>query len=305
MAKPDVSVVIPLYNKARYVLRAIESVTKQTIGADEIIVVDDGSTDNGADVVQNIPDARIRLIRQENQGPGAARNRGLRSASSNYISFLDADDEWLPEFLGTAFDVLTANCDCQLFVGGHFKTRNQLPFSTATRFSFWGVHKGACEMSPESISAYMVNVFIDFFHSGGIVAEKSVVEKFGGYYERGCLFGEDTYLWLQVALNCKAYLWPEPLMWYHTENSSLNTKDGACRLSPVLSDPEPIRRNCPPGLKDYLEDVLGGYAVTAAERRWRANQKEAAKQLLRSFPRSEQILQFFPESEAVLRLFFT
>ena len=96
---PLVSIVMPLYNKAPYVLRSLESVGAQTVTDLEIIVVDDGSTDEGPDLVARSSDPKIRLVRQANAGPGAARNRGLMEAQAPYVAFLDADDCWLPQFL--------------------------------------------------------------------------------------------------------------------------------------------------------------------------------------------------------------
>ena len=95
------SVVIPLYNKAECVKHTIESVLAQTIDDFEIVVIDDGSTDSGASVVQGINDNRIRLIQQENQGVSAARNTGISNAKGEIVAFLDADDIWMPDFLAT------------------------------------------------------------------------------------------------------------------------------------------------------------------------------------------------------------
>lgn len=88
------SVVIPLYNKSDTVGRSIGSVLRQDYDDFEIVVVDDGSTDGGADVVRRIADRRIRLISKANGGVSSARNRGMKEAKGEYITFLDADDEY-------------------------------------------------------------------------------------------------------------------------------------------------------------------------------------------------------------------
>ncbi len=93
------SVVIPLYNKKLHIGRAITSVLNQTHQDFEIIIVDDGSTDNSADIVTSYKDSRIKLIRQKNAGVSSARNRGVEQARGNLVAFLDADDEWMPKHL--------------------------------------------------------------------------------------------------------------------------------------------------------------------------------------------------------------
>jgi glycosyltransferase involved in cell wall biosynthesis len=114
---PLVSVVITSYNQARFLADAIESVLKQTCSQFEIIVVDDGSTDNALEIVARYP--RLRYIRQDNQGLSAARNTGLRESNGAYLVFLDADDRLLPIALETGVNCLRAHPKCG-FVSGHY-----------------------------------------------------------------------------------------------------------------------------------------------------------------------------------------
>jgi len=115
--RPLVSVIITSYNQARFLGDAIESVLTQTYSQFEIIVVDDGSTDNALEVVARYP--RPRYIRQDNQGLSAARNTGLRESNGPYVVFLDADDRLLPIALETGVNCLRAHPKCG-FVSGHY-----------------------------------------------------------------------------------------------------------------------------------------------------------------------------------------
>lgn len=98
--KPSFSIVIPLYNKASYVLNTLQSIFNQTYTAYEIIVVDDCSTDNSVGLVEKLNDSRIKLLtHKKNLGLSATRNTGIESATHDYVAFLDADDCWKPNFL--------------------------------------------------------------------------------------------------------------------------------------------------------------------------------------------------------------
>ncbi len=104
--KPFFSVVIPVYNRADVLGIAIGSVLRQTFRDFEIIVVDDGSSDQPSKVIDSIDDARIRFLRQENKGGAAARNLGIAAATGRFIAFLDSDDVFLPHHLQTMHDLL-------------------------------------------------------------------------------------------------------------------------------------------------------------------------------------------------------
>ena len=103
-----ISVIVALYNQRDYVVDALASILSQTRPAEEVIVIDDGSSDGGAERLAEFG-ARIRLFRQENRGPAAALNRGLREATGNTITFLDGDDLWTPDKLARQAPFLAAN----------------------------------------------------------------------------------------------------------------------------------------------------------------------------------------------------
>jgi glycosyltransferase involved in cell wall biosynthesis len=106
---PSVSVIIPTYNREQFILAAIESVISQTFKDLEIIVVDDGSTDDTQSIVETLKDNRIIYIRTDNKGPAHARNVGMRTATRKYIAFLDSDDLYLPDKLELQVSFLEAH----------------------------------------------------------------------------------------------------------------------------------------------------------------------------------------------------
>ena len=105
---PKVSVILPTYNRANYIARALDSILVQTYKDYEIIVVDDGSTDATSEVLKHFSD-KIKYIRQSNQGSATARNRGIQESKGEYIAFLDSDDYWVPEKLQEQVNVLAVH----------------------------------------------------------------------------------------------------------------------------------------------------------------------------------------------------
>jgi glycosyltransferase involved in cell wall biosynthesis len=121
---PAISVVIPLYNRAERIGDAIESVLSQSFANFELIVVDDGSTDDGPAVVESVRDPRVRLVRQStNKGANAARNEGVRQARGRIITFLDSDDLFLPDKLQTVADIFERRPDLGVLMDSFRKAR--------------------------------------------------------------------------------------------------------------------------------------------------------------------------------------
>ncbi|MBX2838877.1 MAG: glycosyltransferase family 2 protein [Gammaproteobacteria bacterium] len=115
MSKPFFSIVIPTYNRASSIAHTLEGCFKQTFEDFEVIVVDDGSSDNTVDVLSEIKDPRLVVIEQQNAGPAAARNSGAKAAQGRYVAYLDSDDVWYPEFLQDAHVELKKTPDVFLY----------------------------------------------------------------------------------------------------------------------------------------------------------------------------------------------
>ncbi len=111
-----ISVILPVFNEEKYIKKAIGSVLSQSVGDFELIVVNDGSTDSTPEIINSFDDERIKIINQENQGPGAARNTALKIACGDYVMFLDGDDYYLEDTLKTAYGEITSkDCDISIF----------------------------------------------------------------------------------------------------------------------------------------------------------------------------------------------
>ena len=148
-----ISVIIPTYNRAHLIKRSIDSVLNQTYKNLELIIVDDGSTDNTKEIIDSIKDERIVYVKQENQGASAARNKGIDLAKGKYIAFQDSDDVWHSDKLEKQINALKQNnadvVFCKMFVFGNLKKRvfpkhfkngflkkDELPFGISTQNIF-------------------------------------------------------------------------------------------------------------------------------------------------------------------------
>lgn len=182
-----ISVIIPLYNKEPYIERTIRSVLSQTFGEFEIVVVDDGSTDNSAAVVEGMHQPLVRLIRQENGGVSAARNRGIEEARFDYVAFLDADDEWKENHLEVIVNLIKEYPECGVFGTSYYFAKEggnaTLPI-LPNRFPFQG-EQGVLTNYYEMASG------TDFpIHMSSYAVRKTDIQKIGGF-PVGIPSGED------------------------------------------------------------------------------------------------------------------
>lgn len=188
-----ISVVIPLYNKEKHIARAISSVLSQTCVPFEIIVVDDGSTDRGTEVVESIGDARIRLIRKPNGGVSSARNRGIEEAQGELIAFLDSDDAWKPEFLESILRLRSRFPRAGAY-GTAYETFDGKVYRSV---AYWGI--------PENDQDVIIPNFFESMHgqpplwASAIAIPKAVLQDVGGF-KTGEVVAEDVELWCRIAL---------------------------------------------------------------------------------------------------------
>ncbi|MFZ2406835.1 MAG: glycosyltransferase family 2 protein, partial [Methylobacter sp.] len=193
------SVVIPLYNKEATVERAIKSVLNQTVQDFEIVVVNDGSTDKGPDVVSAINDPRIRLIDQDNQGVSAARNKGIAEARGPWIAFLDADDWWQPNFLETINRLITLSVDIVLCATAYQYYVEQNGNANIAYPRLTNIPKELWEGILEDYFAACIKSDSPVWTSA-VAAKKTALEAVGGF-EEGLQEGEDLLTWAKLA--CK------------------------------------------------------------------------------------------------------
>ena len=259
-----VSVIIPLFNKAPYVERALASVSAQSFTDFELIVVDDGSTDESSQIVEGYDDPRIHLIKQGNAGPGAARNRGLDEARGELVAFLDADDEWLPDYLAESVRLLDAyGTQVATITSAYFDCRTGV--SSETTWRARGLSDGITRLTADTSSAFVVGL-LAYMSPCTTVARAATVRKWGGFYEQDhCVYGEDAHLWLKVLLNENVAVNLNPLARIHFESSGPAQSRRSVRpIEPFLIHPEEIEIGCPSELRGLLLRVFAARALKTA-----------------------------------------
>ncbi|AQT69625.1 putative glycosyltransferase EpsJ [Anaerohalosphaera lusitana] len=239
MTKPSskpVSVILPAYNAAEHIQTAVSSVLAQTAPPQEIIVIDDGSTDNTAEIVKSFGE-KVRYIHQPNAGVSAARNTGIKAASAEWIAFLDADDEWLPEKLEKQFALLDADqslafCSANYIRISHDRTRS------------------APDVDPEKCRTLTSsdNRFDSYYtafangitgHTDTMLIRKTILEQVGMFNESISRF-EDLDLWFRIAAVTENFGFiSEPLAIYTVENPESLSRS----TCPIETYADFIRRN--------------------------------------------------------------
>ena len=197
------SVVIPLYNKEKYVQRSVNSVLNQSYKNFELIIINDASTDLSLKKLHSYSDHRIKIYHRDKPGPGgyAARNLGIKKAKGDYISFLDADDEWMVDYLNVVYDLICKYKDIKCFCTAYINIYS----NGKSRYS-------AYYLAHKSINNKILNRK-EFFlsvasgkppiNSNIITIKKDVFSYTGNFPEGKCRSGGDVETWMRIALKEK------------------------------------------------------------------------------------------------------
>ena len=198
---PFVSIIIPVFNSERTISRTLNSVKEQIFKDYEIIIVDDGSTDNSVLVINsyitNNPQLQIKLIIKENGGVSSARNAGLRIASGTWIALLDSDDEWLPQKLVKQINIIKSDASID-FLGTNRNGEHR------KRFFFKKFHY----LTP--ISSHLL-LYKNFFVTPTVIFKRMVLEN-TGFYDENQTHGEDGNFWIRICRNNNCILLNESLV---------------------------------------------------------------------------------------------
>lgn len=227
--KIGVSVVVPCFNYARFLGRAVDSALSQSVRPLEIIIVDDGSTDETPCIAQEYANREscVRYLRQENAGLPAARNSGIAKALYDYVAFLDADDEWQPEFLARCTEAIIKLPDDFGLV--------------ASRFSFMDRDGAALPLRrlPPAASAEVTCadlVIKTRFFPSAVLAKKEVFSRCGTF-DVSLRSSEDREMWIRVAARYRLWLLEEALVRIrrHPDNMSKNAARMKANVFRVLT----------------------------------------------------------------------
>lgn len=203
------SVIIPLYNKAPYVKKALESVSSQNFRDFELIVVDDGSTDESLAIAQSVLDEcdlRHRLIHQDNAGVSIARNNGVAAAQGEYVCFLDADDWWAPTFLEKMDELIQVYPDAGIYGTNYYYVKNGI-----TKVCLDGIETGYinyCKVYAERLKMPLTSI--------SVALPRDIFDSYNGF-NAALKLGEDFDLWIKIALHSRVAFLNEPLAYYNQD----------------------------------------------------------------------------------------
>lgn len=189
-----ISIVIPLFNHIGTIAKAVSSVFSQLTEEDEIVIINDGSTDGGLPTIECLSDRRVSVLHQTNSGVSIARNRGLAFSRNRYVAFLDADDYWLPGALHELRSLIVQSPEAVLYCFGNIKLEDRYQKPPAV--------KPACRKSAEMSGERFIKRYAksEIVTSSTVCVAREALEGIGGFPEK-VAHGEDIYVWLRLALS--------------------------------------------------------------------------------------------------------
>lgn len=259
-----ISVVIPLYNKEREVERAVRSVLQQSLATLEIIVVDDGSTDSSAAVVEAIGSPRVRLVRQPNAGVSAARNRGIAEAKGDYVALLDADDMWLTGYIAEICRLIE-HYDADAFATAFdiVSSRGRTPAAVPSA-------EGLVDICAEALAGRFPII------PSTATLRREAVLRAGGFPE-GMRIGEDQWLWVRMVQQGVRFCFsPMSLVRYSREASNRSAAIYRSEHSAHTIE-ELYDASQPAAINEYVARIGIGKAITQSVRGGTADARRAAR----------------------------
>jgi glycosyltransferase involved in cell wall biosynthesis len=249
---PFFSVVIPLYNKQDYIAKTIESVLNQNFKDFEIIIVDDGSTDKGIEIVKNFQKEGITIITQKNSGVSIARNRGVEVAKANFIALLDADDFWHENHLFELNKQIQTFPKAGLYCN-NYEIYHTNGFSRPADLNL--EYNKDCIIVNDFFTASITNCLA---WTSAVAFSKKTFEAIGGFDPELKTF-QDLDLWIRIALEYDISFNPEITMSYHffVDNSLSKNEYNLMRYNALKKYQKHERKNL--GLKKYLD--INRYAL--------------------------------------------
>lgn len=249
--KGEFSVVIPLYNKEREIVRTLRSAIGQSLPPCEIIVIDDGSTDESAAAVERLDSPLVRLIRQPNGGVSAARNRGLREARGEWVALLDGDDRWKPDYLRRIAGLISRYPGCGAYATGFLIDsggRRLTPADTPRT-------EGVVDFFAEAQRRYVLIPSAATLH-------RDTALRTGGFPE-GMKLGEDQWFWTKLARTAPICFTPAPEVIYSraadNRSAAIYTPERTRHTFEELYDPA-----ADDGSNEYIARAALGKALTVS-----------------------------------------
>lgn len=284
LAKKRISVVIPLYNKADTILQTLQSVLEQTYAADEIIVVDDGSTDSGIDKVEKTYGEQVIIIKQSNAGVSAARNRGIEAAKGDFVAFLDADDFWSAHYIEEIQRMIKRYPQAGL-IGTRYQyldSGNRYS-NPKIRFDNKSSLFGESQLKQGIMSSYFaISARGDLpFNASTVTMKKTLLRTLKGF-PVGEAMGEDQDLWARAALSSVIAYSPRVLGFYNraADNRTCNNKPAGVE-SPFSQRLHRYAKACPDkSLRAEIIDYTAAHLRHLALQNIYAGQYSNAKNLL-------------------------